>query len=135
MPHSFFVLFRHFLRVDGVLFRLHDVRLFHRFGAPSVVRETAGWEASYEAVQACTLPPPYTDLSLLSDPGWVHQQLSAPAGRKRPAAVRLDAGQKPWPGLGRRLEVLDLQPAAAEAAAAAAAVAGTTTTSTDHAGD
>lgn len=52
MPTCLFVLLRHFLRVDGVLFRVRDVRVFHLFGTDKVIREISGWEAEYEAVRA-----------------------------------------------------------------------------------
>ena len=51
MPHSWFVLVRLFIRVDDVLFRLYDVRLYHAFGSGEIVRETWGMEADYEAVK------------------------------------------------------------------------------------
>ena len=54
MPTSFFVLARFCLRVDNVLFRLFDTRLYHSFDSspPIIVRETSGWEASYKSVKA-----------------------------------------------------------------------------------
>lgn len=52
MPHSFFILSRLFLRVDNVLFRTHDVRIYHAFGSGEVIREVTGMEASYDAVKA-----------------------------------------------------------------------------------
>jgi type 2A phosphatase activator TIP41 len=54
MPTSFFVLARFSLRVDGVLFRLFDTRIYHSFASsPSlVVRETSGWECKYDVVKS-----------------------------------------------------------------------------------
>jgi type 2A phosphatase activator TIP41 len=52
MPHSWFVLARLFLRVDNVLFRIYDVRLYHAFGEGVVIRDISGMEASYEDVKA-----------------------------------------------------------------------------------
>lgn len=52
MPHSFFILYRHFLRVDNVLFRIYDVRLYHQFGSDEVIREVCGMEADYELVKS-----------------------------------------------------------------------------------
>ena len=52
MPHSFFILSRLFLRVDNVLFRVHDVRIYHAFGSGEIIREVAGMEASYNDVKA-----------------------------------------------------------------------------------
>lgn len=58
MPSCLFVLGRFFLRVDGVLFRLFDTRIFHSFGSSEVVRETRGKEASYSDVKRVR-PPAY----------------------------------------------------------------------------
>lgn len=52
MPHSFFILQRLFLRVDKVLFRVHDVRLYHEFGTDKVIREATGLEGNYADVKA-----------------------------------------------------------------------------------
>ncbi|CDZ97280.1 Uncharacterized conserved protein [Phaffia rhodozyma] len=104
MPTCLFVLLRHFLRVDGVLFRVRDVRVFHLFGSNKVVREVSGWEGEYEGVKS-RLPPPFSDLSPLSSSGWVHQTLS---GRRPPPGVKLEGGTKSWPGLGKTTEVLVL---------------------------
>jgi hypothetical protein len=54
------------------------------------------------------LPPPYTDLSPLSNPGWVHQVLSGADGRRVPEGIKLEEGAKAWPGLGKVTEVLEL---------------------------
>lgn len=51
MPSSFFLLARFFLRVDNVLFRIHDVRLYHEFASSEVIRETKGKEATYAEVK------------------------------------------------------------------------------------
>lgn len=52
MPHSFFILYRLFLRVDNVLFRMYDIRIYHQFGTDEVVREVCGMEAGYEDIKA-----------------------------------------------------------------------------------
>jgi type 2A phosphatase activator TIP41 len=53
MPTCFFILSRFTLRVDGVLFRTFDTRIYHSFSSdpPSLIRETSGWEAPYERVR------------------------------------------------------------------------------------
>jgi type 2A phosphatase activator TIP41 len=52
MPSCFFVLSRFSLRVDHVLFRTYDTRLYHAFGSNLVILEAKGWEAPYDAVKA-----------------------------------------------------------------------------------
>jgi type 2A phosphatase activator TIP41 len=51
MPHSFFILYRLFLRVDNVLFRMYDIRIYHKFGTLEVIREVMGVEADYETIK------------------------------------------------------------------------------------
>lgn len=53
MPTCFFILSRFTLRVDGVLFRTFDTRIYHSFVSnPSLlVREMSGWEAPYDRVR------------------------------------------------------------------------------------
>jgi hypothetical protein len=52
MPTCIFILARLTLRVDNVLFRAHDTRIFHSYASnpPLIIRETSGWEAPYERV-------------------------------------------------------------------------------------
>lgn len=52
MPHSFFILYRLFLRVDNVLFRMYDIRIYHQFGSDEVIREICGMEADYEEIKS-----------------------------------------------------------------------------------
>lgn len=51
MPSGMFILSRFFLRVDNVLFRIYDVRLYHDFSSGEIIRETKGKEAPYDAVK------------------------------------------------------------------------------------
>lgn len=53
MPTCLFILQRFTLRVDNVLFRTYDTRIYHSFASspPLVIRETNGWEAPYERVK------------------------------------------------------------------------------------
>eukprot|EP00842_Homolaphlyctis_polyrhiza_P006307 jgi/Hompol1/6678/HPOL_000135-RA len=51
MPSCFLVLQRFFLRVDGVLFRVIDTRLYHEFGSAHLIREIQTREASYESIK------------------------------------------------------------------------------------
>lgn len=53
MPTCIFILSRFTLRVDNVLFRTFDTRIYHSFQSspPLIVKETRGWEAPYERVR------------------------------------------------------------------------------------
>lgn len=60
MPSSFFILARFTLRVDNVLFRTFDTRIFHSFhrSPPLIIREMSGWEAFFDdirRVKCCAL--------------------------------------------------------------------------------
>ncbi|CAL8275854.1 TIP41-like protein isoform X1 [Gadus morhua] len=60
MPTSFFVLLRFFLRVDGVIIRINDTRLYHEAGCEYMLREFSTKEskiADLKDVPACK----YTD--------------------------------------------------------------------------
>lgn len=51
MPSCFLVLQRFFLRVDDVLFRINDTRIYHEFGKEYVVREYSSREAHYNEIK------------------------------------------------------------------------------------
>lgn len=57
MPSCFLVLLRHALRVDGVLIRHHDTRLFHKFGAAHVLRDRRLAEARLQPLPKLDRPP------------------------------------------------------------------------------
>ncbi|XP_076876146.1 TIP41-like protein isoform X2 [Brachyhypopomus gauderio] len=69
MPSSFFVLLRFFLRVDGVLIRINDTRLYHQAGQNYMLREFSTRENQVSALQH--LPP-----ALYTDPNEIAQHLS-----------------------------------------------------------
>lgn len=75
MPSCFFVLCRFFLRVDHVLFRIFDVRLYHEFGSQVIIRETKGKQATYDAVKSRLPREQAEDLTPLTDPNWVATNL------------------------------------------------------------
>lgn len=50
MPSCFLVLQRLFLRVDDVLFRINDTRIYHTFGTPYVIREYTSKEDHYRTI-------------------------------------------------------------------------------------
>ncbi|KAJ1974928.1 Tap42 interacting protein [Dimargaris verticillata] len=80
MPSGFFVLQRFFLRVDGVLCRIFDTRVYHEFAQPELVRERFTNERPYnEIVQqlpAAGKGDDQASKSLLADPAWVANVLS-----------------------------------------------------------
>lgn len=57
MPTCVFILSRFTLRVDNVLFRNFDTRIYHSLSSspPLVVRENSGWEAPYARVKGVGL--------------------------------------------------------------------------------
>ncbi|TCD69234.1 hypothetical protein EIP91_008337 [Steccherinum ochraceum] len=105
MPTCIFILSRFTLRVDNVLFRTFDTRIYHSFASnpPLIVRETSGWEAPYERVKRFL--PKRDDLTHLTDPMWIAKVLT-----ELPSAVTQTqgAGTK-WKGMGTRLEVAVLK--------------------------
>ncbi|KAL7282599.1 hypothetical protein ACG7TL_004070 [Trametes sanguinea] len=104
MPTCIFILQRFTLRVDNVLFRTYDTRIYHSFGSspPLVVRETSGWEAPYDRVKHRL--PKRDDLTPLTDPMWIAKILS-----EIPSEIsqEIGAGTK-WRGLGTKVEVATL---------------------------
>ncbi|KAI0092700.1 type 2A phosphatase activator TIP41 [Irpex rosettiformis] len=104
MPTCFFILSRWTLRVDNVLFRTFDTRIYHshRSSPPLVVREMSGWEAPYQHVKR--LLPRKDDFTPLTDPGWVSKVLS-----DLPAEISQGEGARTgWRGLGTKTEVVIL---------------------------
>jgi type 2A phosphatase activator TIP41 len=51
MPSCFLILQRFFLRVDDVLFRINDTRLYHEFGNDYFVREYTSKEVHYNEIR------------------------------------------------------------------------------------
>ncbi|GMK54677.1 hypothetical protein CspeluHIS016_0112630 [Cutaneotrichosporon spelunceum] len=94
MPHSFFLLSRLFVRVDNVLFRIFDVRMYHAFDTDEVVRECTGLEAEYDAVKAHLEKP--EELTPLTDPNWVYGVLQKIALRDAECDAGPVAAQAPW---------------------------------------
>ncbi|KAF7352425.1 hypothetical protein MVEN_01207000 [Mycena venus] len=101
MPTCIFILARFTLRVDNVLFRTHDTRMYHSFASkpPLVVRETSGWEAPYDRVKGAL--PRRDDLTPLTDPNFIAKVLT---GMPRQASQEVGANTG-WRGLGTRVEV------------------------------
>ncbi|KAM0755576.1 TIP41-domain-containing protein [Meredithblackwellia eburnea MCA 4105] len=74
---SVFVLSRFFLRVDRVLFRIFDVRLYHAFESSEIIRETKARQASYDDVKRRLPPDRPDDLKPLTDINWVASVVEA----------------------------------------------------------
>jgi type 2A phosphatase activator TIP41 len=124
MPTCIFILSRFTLRVDNVLFRTHDTRMYHSFTSkpPLIVRETSGWEAPYERIKWVItlllipvdradhlLPrlhdhqqlPKRDDLTPLTDPTFIAKILS-----EMPSHASQKEGAKTgWRGLGTKREI------------------------------
>ncbi|KAG8880264.1 hypothetical protein FRB97_000976 [Tulasnella sp. 331] len=109
MPTCFFLLSRFFLRVDNVLFRVSDTRIYHSFapdpqsssGEPHVVREMSGWELPYEKLKQRL--PLLTDLTPLTDTNWVVQMLTSSFPKSVTQNPKAPGGTG-WKGLGTRVE-------------------------------
>jgi hypothetical protein len=56
MPSCFFLLLRCFVRVDDVLVRARETRLFHFFGSDTVIREARHSEATFAELEAAGHP-------------------------------------------------------------------------------
>ncbi|CAO2813966.1 unnamed protein product [Amaranthus hypochondriacus] len=75
MPSGWFVLFRYWLRVDGVLMRLRDTRLhcvFGEYSFPVVLRESCWRESTFSALAAKGYP---VDAAAYNDPSIISQRL------------------------------------------------------------
>ncbi|KAH7887386.1 TIP41-like family-domain-containing protein [Phlebopus sp. FC_14] len=108
MPTCIFILSRFTLRVDNVLFRTHDTRIYHSFTSspPLVVRQVGGWEAPYDRVKRRL--PRRNDLTPLTDPNFIAKVLT-----EMPAEVSQKTGAGTgWRGLRTRTEVSVLSQAA-----------------------
>jgi len=67
MPSCFFVLQRYWLRIDKVLFRVHDTRVYHEFDKNYILREYQAKEAPFDYV-AKMFP---ADVTQFNDPNVV----------------------------------------------------------------
>lgn len=124
MPSGWLVLQRFFLRVDNVLFRVFDTRMYVSFDPrdaerdektseplPRVIRECRGMEAPYDAVLKRLPINRSQDLSLLTNVAWVTETLDKMAMQNRRVApvVPSPAHAPHAPGVpGATLESLDI---------------------------
>ncbi|KAI0941365.1 hypothetical protein AcV7_002963 [Taiwanofungus camphoratus] len=104
MPTCIFILSRFTLRVDHVLFRTYDSRIYHCFSSspPLVVRESSGWEAPYDRVKRRL--PKRDDLTPLTDATWIAKVLSEMPSE---LSQQVGAGTR-WKGLGKRGDIATL---------------------------
>ncbi|KAF9534135.1 TIP41-like family-domain-containing protein [Crepidotus variabilis] len=105
MPTCFFLLSRFTLRVDNVLFRTFDTRIYHSFSfesPPILVRELGGWEAPYDHVQRHL--PKRDDLTPLTDPTFIAKVLTEMSKR----ISQREGAKTGWRGLGSRAQVAAL---------------------------
>ncbi|CAA7404229.1 unnamed protein product [Spirodela intermedia] len=77
MPSSWFLLLRFWLRVDGVLMRLRDTRMFCAFvneddATPTVLRENCWREATFQGLSLKGIP---SECVAYSDPSEISQKL------------------------------------------------------------
>lgn len=56
MPERLFILCRFFLRLDGVLFRIRDTRVYIDFSTGEVIREYQAREETYNHVRSVSRP-------------------------------------------------------------------------------
>ena len=128
MPTCIFILSRFVLRVDNVLFRAYDTRIYHSLiqSPPVIIRETSGWEAPYDRIKKACFPsslenefilimlplkiqylPDKYDLSPLADPNFILQTLTG-----LPKNISQKEGANTgWRELGTKLEIMDLSDA------------------------
>ncbi|KIJ07971.1 hypothetical protein PAXINDRAFT_173160 [Paxillus involutus ATCC 200175] len=101
MPTCIFILSRFTLRVDNVLFRTHDTRMFHSFTSnpPLVVRQVSGWEAPYNRVKRQL--PRHDDLTPLTDANFIAKILTAMPTE----TSQMITGGTQWRGLRTKVEV------------------------------
>ncbi|KAJ3107836.1 hypothetical protein HDU97_003184 [Phlyctochytrium planicorne] len=62
MPSCFLILLRYFLRVDDVLFRMNDTRVYHEFGTQHVIREYTSKETNFTYVKDVSAAIPWSIL-------------------------------------------------------------------------
>ena len=119
MPGCIFILARFTLRVDQVLFRTFDTRIYHSFSSspPLVIKEVIGLEASYEVVKQVSysdldrhfahqeqyLEDP-DDLTPLTDSTFVANTLSSLSPQQKQQGA-----DTAWRGIGRKVEVATLK--------------------------
>jgi len=67
MPTCFFVLMRFWMRIDGVMFRMRETRIFHEFSSDYLLRDTRYKDANFKSVAQMlgSDPTKYNDPNLV----------------------------------------------------------------------
>jgi type 2A phosphatase activator TIP41 len=73
MPERMLLLSRFFLRLDGVLFRIRDTRVYVEFATGEVIREYTAREQEYEAVRRALAGTREDVLAIMRDPNALTQ--------------------------------------------------------------
>ena len=74
MPERLLLLCRFFMRLDNVVFRVRDTRIYVDYATRKVIREYVAREDTYDNVRRSI--PPGEDIGIfLRDPNWVCQRL------------------------------------------------------------
>ncbi|KAF2198476.1 TIP41-domain-containing protein [Delitschia confertaspora ATCC 74209] len=76
MPARLLLLSRFFMRLDGVLFRIRDTRVFVEFATGEVIREYTAREEKYETVRKSLAGMREDVLALMRDPNRLAENLS-----------------------------------------------------------
>ncbi|KAF8556172.1 type 2A phosphatase activator TIP41 [Imleria badia] len=107
MPTCIFILARFTLRMENVLCRIHDARIFHSFTwsapIPIVVRQLSGWEAPYDRVKRQL--PRRNDLTPLTDVNFIAKVLTEMPSE---ASQQVGAGTR-WRGMRTKVQVAKLE--------------------------
>lgn len=95
MKSSFFVLMRMFCRIDKVLFRSYDTRIYHEFGTNAVIREFLAKEVGYETILS-QLPvnADGLDYAIMTDENWVVARMLSPECIKERKLEKMELKQQ-----------------------------------------
>ena len=75
MPARLLLLSRFFMRLDDVLFRIRDTRVYVEFATGEVIREYTAREESYEAVRKALAGTKEDVLAIMRDPARLSERV------------------------------------------------------------
>lgn len=55
MPGTLYILLRYFLRIDNVMLRVNDTRIYHELGKDYLIREYTSREAKVEDIKVSNI--------------------------------------------------------------------------------